>query len=119
MSETLYDRLGGQEGIGDVVDDFYDRVLADEALRPYFEDVDTESLRDHQRAFLTMVAGGPAEYDGADMRSAHAALDIAEADFGAVAEHLDAALRDNGVSDGDREAVLTEVGGLKDAILNR
>jgi hemoglobin len=119
MSETLYERLGGEQGVEAVVDDFYDRVLADDSLQHHFEGVDTESLRDHQRAFLSMVAGGPDEYDGDDMRAAHAHLPITEAEFGDVAEHLDAALRENGVADSDREAVMAEVGGLEDAVLDR
>lgn len=66
-----------------------------------------------------MVAGGPEEYDGDDMRAAHAHLPTTEAEFGAVAEHLDAVLREAGVADADREVVTTEVAGLEDAVLNR
>jgi hemoglobin len=119
MGETLYDRLGGSDGIETVVEEFYDRVLADESLAHFFEATDTDALRDHQRAFLTMVAGGPDEYDGPDMRTAHRHLDIGEADFEKVAKHLDDALRSSGVADEDREAVMKEVAGLEDAVLNR
>ena len=119
MSETLYERLGGREGIEAVVDEFYDRVLSDDSLQHYFEGTDTDELRDHQQAFLTMVSGGPEEYDGADMREAHAHLAISEADFAAVADHLDEALQACDVEDSDREVVLSEVGALEDAVLNR
>jgi len=93
-------------------------VLPDESLQHYFEGTDTDELRDHQRAFLTMVAGGPAEYDD-DMRRAHALLAISEADFVSVAGHLDDALRIEGVAEDDREPVLSEVLALEDAALNR
>ena len=119
MRETLYDRLGGSDGIDAVVEEFYDRVLADESLAHFFEDTDTDALRDHQRAFLTMVAGGPDEYDGPDMRAAHGHLDIGESDFEKVATHLDDALRAKGVPDQEREAVMAEVAGLEDDVLDR
>lgn len=69
--ETLYDRLGGQEGIRAVVDDFYDRLLADDELGPLFEDADMETLRETQTDFLCEAAGGPETYDAAPVRGAH------------------------------------------------
>jgi len=115
--ETLYDRLGGEEAIGAVVDDFYDRVLADDQLAPYFETTDVADLRDHQTEFISAVTGGPVDYDGASMRAAHAHLDLTESDFGAVATHLDDALADAGVDDDDRQAVMSAVAELKGEIL--
>ncbi|WP_423998976.1 group I truncated hemoglobin [Haloarcula salina] len=117
--DTLYDRLGGDEGLEAVVDDFYERVLADDDLRGYFDDTDVEALREHQRSFLSMVTGGPATYDGDDMRAAHAHLDLSAGDFEAVAGHLDDALRSAGVSAADRDAVLSAVSNLEDDVLNR
>ncbi|MFC6793352.1 truncated hemoglobin [Halobaculum halobium] len=57
-SDTLYDRLGGHEGIRAVVDEFYDRLEADEELGPLFEDADMERLRETQTDFLCEAAGG-------------------------------------------------------------
>lgn len=116
---SLYERLGGREAIEAVVDEFYDRVLADPQLAPYFADVDMTRQRAHQTAFIAAVTGGPAEYDGDDMREAHAHLDLSESDFGAVAGHLDDALAECGVADEDRETVRSEVASLKPAVLGR
>lgn len=39
MSEnTLYEHLGGHEGIRAVDDDFYDRLLTDEELAPFLRE---------------------------------------------------------------------------------
>ncbi|MBX0324584.1 group 1 truncated hemoglobin [Halomicroarcula sp. F13] len=119
MSETLYDRLGGEAGIEAVVETFYDRVLADESLAQYFEDTDVEALREHQRQFLAAVTGGADSYDGQSMRAAHAHLDLTEDDFAAVAGHLDSALRAHDVDPSDREQVLTAVVDLETEILDR
>jgi len=68
---TLYDRLGGHEAIRAVVDDFYDRLLADPELGPFFDDADLERLRATQTDFLCEAAGGPETYDGPSVRDAH------------------------------------------------
>ncbi|WP_335999438.1 group I truncated hemoglobin [Halorientalis halophila] len=118
-AETLYDRLGGSDGIEAVVDDFYDRMLDDERMRPFFEDVDMERQRRHQRLFISQVAGGPVEYDGANMRAAHEHLGLTQSDFEVVVDHLGASLDACGVDRGDAEAVLAAVRELEDDVLCR
>jgi hemoglobin len=115
---TLYERLGGEGGIDAVVDDFYDRVLADERVDHHFEDVDVTALRAHQKQFVAAAAGGPVEYDGREMAAAHAGLDITGAEFDVVVGHLEAALVANGASEADREALLSEVASLEPAVVS-
>jgi len=114
---TLYEELGGKAAIGAVVDEFYDRVLADDQLVGYFEDSDVDELRDHQTKFLSAVTGGPVDYTGANMRAAHADLDLGEDDFRRVAGHLEASLAAFDVPAEQVDAVLAEVADLKGAIL--
>lgn len=119
MARTVYQEIGGEEAVEAVVDDFYDRVLADDRLAEYFEGMDMDEIRAHQVQFISAVTGGPVEYDGQDMREAHAHLDIDERDFDAVAEYLEDALRENGVDDGNVEAITSEVAALKAPVLGR
>lgn len=53
--ENLYDRLGGHDGIRAVVGHFdrifYDRLLGDDELGPFFENADPEKLRQTQTDF--------------------------------------------------------------------
>lgn len=119
MSQSVYHEIGGRDAVEAVVDDFYDRVLSDEQLVDFFDGQDMAALRAHQVQFISAVADGPVEYSGADMREAHEHLDISEADFVAVAEHLERALRTNGVDDEHVEAILSEVAGLKAPVLSR
>jgi len=72
--DRLYDRLGGEAAIRAVVDDFYDRLVADPELGPFFDDADLEHLRETQTDFLCEVAGGPQTYDGPPVKEAH--LDV-------------------------------------------
>jgi hemoglobin len=71
---SIYEQLGGAPAISAAVEDFYRRVLQDDELAPYFEDLDMDKQMAKQAGFLTMVTGGPNEYSGRDMRAAHAHL---------------------------------------------
>jgi len=68
---TLYDKLGGQAGVDTAVEIFYRKVLMDERICEFFDDVDMDRQILKQKAFLTMVFGGPVAYTGKDMRAAH------------------------------------------------
>ncbi|WP_336336218.1 group I truncated hemoglobin [Haloarcula brevis] len=116
-SQSLFERIGGRDAVEAVVSDFYDRVLDDPLLEPYFEDTDMDRLRSHQTQFISAVAGGPVDYDGDDMRTAHEGLGITEDAFANVATHLEAALRENGVPDDDVSAILGEVAAMEDDIV--
>ena len=114
---TLYERLGERDAIAAVVDEFYDRVLSDDELVPYFEETEIDALREHQTQFLSSVTGGPDRYDGADMATAHEHLGVTAAHFGLIAGHLDDALREFDVPDEEREAVMEAVASYQDDIV--
>src|SRR5215203_1946938 len=93
-----YDAIGGGSAVSAVVNDFYERVLGDPQLAPYFEGVDLARLKRHQVLLISQVLGGPANYDGRPIDQAHAGLGISHDDFAAVAGHLvAAAMREAGV----------------------
>lgn len=119
MSQTIYRDIGGRDAVEAVVDDFYERVLDDDQLTPYFDDTDMEDLRAHQVQFISAVAGGPVEYGGDDLREAHEGLGIEEADFDLVGHYLRAALAENGVPEEHVEAIMAEVAALEAPVLNR
>lgn len=117
--QSLYAEIGGRDAVEAVVDDFYDRVLADPVLEPYFEDTDMDALFAHQVQFISAVAGGPADYDGDDMQAAHEGMGITGEAFGHVAEHLTDALRENGVDDDNVDAIIGEVAALEDDVVGQ
>ncbi|SFS37640.1 group I truncated hemoglobin [Halostagnicola kamekurae] len=114
---TLYERLGGEDAIAAVVDEFYDRVMADELVAGYFDDVDMQKQRAHQAQFISSVAGGPVEYSGGEMAAVHDDMGITPPEFQAIATHLDDALRTFDVDEDDRQAVLEEIASYEDAVV--
>jgi hemoglobin len=116
---SLYDRLGGPLAIPAVTESFYRKVLSDNLLAPYFDDVDMDRQFAMQTAFLTMALGGPNSYTGRDLRSAHAGLRLGADHFNAVVALLTRTLREFGVSDGDIAAAAAVVESVRDDVLNR
>lgn len=99
---TLFEQIGGEAAVDAAVNKFYRRVLADDRVNEFFEGVDMERQAAKQKAFLTMVFGGPHNYTGKDMREGHRHLverGLNDMHFDAIVENLGATLKDLGVAD--------------------
>ena len=72
--EALYDRIGGAEAISTAVDVFYEKILSDERINFFFENIDMTLQKHQQSMFLSMLGGEVGGYDGRDMSQAHARL---------------------------------------------
>lgn len=116
---SIYDEIGGRKAVDAVISDVYDRVLADEQLREFFKGMEMTELHAHQVQFISSVAGGPVSYTGAEMRKAHAHLDIEKEDFDAVASYLEDALRENGVCEENVNDIMSEIETFETPILNQ
>lgn len=108
---SLYARLGGEAAVDAAVDIFYRKVLSDDRINHFFENVDFEKQAAKQKAFLTFAFGGPNNYTGTDMRTAHARLvqnGLNDSHFNAVMEHLGDTLKELKVPD----ALIAEAAGI-------
>ena len=88
-SETsLYERVGGDEAIASLLVAFYDRVLGDPELAPFFEDVPIDKLRSMQQAFFAAALDGPLAYEGRPIGEVHSGLGIRPKHLRRFLEHL-------------------------------
>ena len=94
---SVFEQIGGAAAVDAAVDIFYRKVLSDDRISSFFDDVDMDRQRAKQKAFLTFAFGGPNAYAGKDMRAAHARMNLSELHFNAVMEHLAATLTELGV----------------------
>ena len=117
METTLYDKMGGQSPIKEMVDDFYRDVLADEIVTHFFDHTDMEKQRHHQTAFISYAIGGTKQYSGRSMQKAHAGLNLQPEHFDAIVKHLTNAIIAHGASQEDLEAALGKIATLKEAVL--
>ena len=91
--KSVYDRLGGKKAITAVVDEFVARVAADSRINGFFQQTaaDPARLASFKAKLVDQIcqaSGGPCQYTGKDMKSAHAGMGITDADFNALVEDL-------------------------------
>ena len=123
-TSSLYERIGGHDALVVVVEDFYDKVLDDPALTPWFDGVDMGGQKTAFAAFVKWALGGEEDalWHGRSLRQAHAGLvarGLSDAQFDAVVGHLAATMAEHGVS----MDIINEVGAwaetVRDEVLNR
>jgi len=115
---SLYERIGGDAAVNAAVDKFYEKVLADERIKHFFEGVDMAKQHRMQKGFFTFAFGGPANYSGKGMEAAHRKLvqdkGLNDSHFDAVMENLGATLVELGVP-GD---LIAEAAGIAESVRN-
>jgi len=119
---SLYERLGGETAVDAAVDIFYRKVLSDDRVNGFFDDVDMEAQAAKQKGFLTMVFGGPNNYSGKDMREGHKHLverGLDDSHVDAIIELLGATLKELGVAGADIQEVADIANSFRGDILNR
>jgi hemoglobin len=120
VKKALYDRLGGDQGIDAIVDDWIDRALEDPRVnwrrtgvtqgglsirrnRSIEWDANPQAvanMKKHIAQFVKVATGGPPKYEGREMKNVHAGLHISNPEFDASIGDLKATL--------DKLAVPTE-----------
>lgn len=125
---TLYERLGGEKGVQMIVDDFVARAMADPRVnwerkgvtkggwyrrnkpvewKPSGDDI--AKMKKHIVQFIALATGGPATYEGGDMKQVHAGLHITNAEFDATIGDLKVTLDKLGVGDDEQKELLSIV----------
>ncbi|WP_172331420.1 group 1 truncated hemoglobin [Mangrovicoccus sp. HB161399] len=105
MEKTLFERYGGFSTVSKIVLDLYDRLLDDDDVGPFFDEIDMARIVDHQTKFVSALMGGPASYTDDQIAKMHAHLAIEPLHFDRLEEILRATLSDHGVAAEDIEAI--------------
>lgn len=119
MSASLDERLGGRDGIAVVVNDIVEMHLVNPLIRARFEKLDAAgvaNLKRHVVEFFCAGAGGPADYTGRDMVSAHRHMNINAAEMIAAIDDVAAAMAKHGAGERERGEVVAILYSLKDQV---
>ncbi|WP_439381038.1 group I truncated hemoglobin [Amycolatopsis lexingtonensis] len=115
---SIYERIGGQEALTAVVDDFYERVLADAELAVFFTGTNLPRLKGMQVEFFTAALGGPDEYRGRPMKDVHRGRGIEPHHFDLVAKYLTDSLLAAGVPQETAETIIGAIAPLSADIVS-
>ncbi len=116
---SLYHKLGGKGAIDAAVEAFYVKVLSDDRIKHFFDDINMNKQRRKQKEFLSAAFGGPIPWTGKDMRKAHADMKLTEEHFNAVAENLQKTLEEMKVPKELIDQVMAIAASTHDDVLNK
>ena|SRR5579862_4442848 len=127
--KTLYERLGEQEGLKMIVEDFTARALADpranwdrhgvkrggfslhrgQSVEWKPDPQAVQTLKTHLVQFLEVATGGPSQYNGKEIKAAHTGMHITNDEFDAVIGDLKATLDKLKVGDKEQKELISVV----------
>jgi len=135
---TLFDRLGREQGLTAIVEDFTSRVLEDPRVNWERKGVkrggilgrddsvawtvtptNVARLKTHLVQFLALATGGPAKYDGKDIKAAHGGMRIGNPEFDAVIGDLKASLDKLRIPDKEQKELLAIIESTRPQIVTQ
>lgn len=115
--QGLLERLGGPVAVVAIVEELYDRVLADPELAPFFEHTSMDRLHTMQFEFLVAALDGPVSYSGAELTAVHKGRGITGQHFAKFCGHFADALEVRGVANADVHLALSRLSMSKDKVV--
>lgn len=118
MTTTLYQRLGGPDGIARLVDDLVAAHLKNPIIKTRFENIkDLDHAKQMAREFFCAGSGGPEPYTGKDMLAAHKGMNISEQEYLAAMDDIVGAMNKNKLDEGTKNDVIAILYSLKSNII--
>ena len=122
-NRSLFQRLGGTEGINLLVEDIValhmENPVIKARFRPILETPDRlKVIKAHTCAFFEMGSGGPAQYQGRDMKTAHRGMNINATEYMAAIDDILAVLKKHDIDEQTQKDVLAIAYSLKGDIIH-
>lgn len=119
--DSLYQAFGGEAGLTKLMDDFVNRLAADQRIGPFFKkpEVSLPRLKVLLTQQLCVVSGGPCKYVGKSMAAAHAAMGIDKANFNTLVEVLQVSMDAQGIPFGAQNRMLAKLAPMNQDIITR
>ncbi len=121
--KSLYERLGGLQGISLVVSDFVDDFIQDPVImsNPRVKErktLDTAPYVKYQvTTMVCQATGGPCQYTGLDMKAAHDGLRVSEREWDRMVEIFAATLQRHNVPERETQELFGLIAPTKDDIV--
>lgn len=122
--KSLFERLGGVEGITPIVDDVIEAHMNNPEIKeifiPYKEQPERlASIRQHTIDFFSAGSGGPIEYKGRDMPTAHKGMNITAHQYMCVMDDILSVLGKHEIDEESKKDVLMILWSLKETIMHK
>ncbi|HEY8709511.1 MAG TPA: group 1 truncated hemoglobin [Burkholderiaceae bacterium] len=120
MAATLFERLGGEDGIARLVTDILDLHYRNPLICSRFEKIkDRAAVERHSVEFVCAGSGGPQAYTGRDMLSVHKGMNISEQELVAAIDDFVQAMTKNHLDQSVQNEVIAILYSLKGDVVRR
>jgi hemoglobin len=122
MDPSLYQRLGGREGIALVSNALVDNMAKDPRLSARFKAMkppEVFRLKSMIADQICDATGGPCAYLGRDMKTTHKGMKITEAEWNATVENLVKALDARKVGEREKKELIAVLAPMKGDIVGQ
>ncbi len=118
--KSLYERLGGYDGITGFVNDLLPRLQGDGQLGRFWAYRGADGIAREKQLlidYLCASAAGPVYYTGRNMKLSHKGMNISESDWDIFMGHAGATMEALGIPEQECNEIATFVSSLKDDIV--
>lgn len=124
MSTSLFQRLGGRDGISAIVDDTVENHMNNTNVNARFlpfkdKPEELAIIKKHTIDFFSAGSGGPAIYNGKDMVTAHTGMNISPSEYMHVIDDIFMALDKNNIDEDSKKDVLAILWSLKGMMIGK
>jgi len=119
--KSLYERLGGYDGITAFANDLLPRLQEDSQLGRFWQNRGDDGIEREKQLLIDYLcenAGGPVYYTGRDMKKTHKGMKISEEDWSIFLEHAGATMVALQVPQQECDDVVAFVLSLKEDIVD-
>lgn len=120
---SLFERLGGKEGISAIVDDVVAAHMVNPEIKdrflPYKGTPELETAKEHLAEFFMAGSGGPVEYTGRDLKTVHTGMEITHKEYMAATDDALSVLEKHDIDEETRKDVLAIFWSLKEMIIEQ
>jgi hemoglobin len=117
--EPLYFRLGEVDKIHELTTEIVRLHNVNPDFDRFMGDIDGDALAKNVADFISTGTGGPKVYTGRDMPSAHAHLELSEADFLSAGSDVMKAMQNTGYGENEIQEMICILVSMKDLVITR
>lgn len=116
---TLYEELGGEEGVETLVEGLIERIGRDEQIFHYFAETHVSRFREKLIEHFCHISNGPCEYTGDNMHDVHVGMQINERDFNHLVDMLYAQMQSQGIPHTTQNKLIARLAPLRSQVIYR
>jgi hemoglobin len=111
--DSLYLRLGGEQGVAAIANTLIDRVVENPVTGPNFKDSKIDRIKRLLAEQICDLSGGPCHYSGDPMKEVHAGHQISESMFYIMVSTLRDVMKERHIDERSRNQLLRLLAPMK------